>query len=85
MQISESLALAAKGPRANSQQKKSRPWCEHCRKTGHTKDTCWFLHGKPADAKPPRGRENRGNTASFHTLENTIESVAPETSPFNKE
>ena len=29
-----------------------RTYCEHCKKLGHTKDTCWTLHGKPADRKP---------------------------------
>jgi len=64
----------------NYQQKKSRPSCGNCKKIGHTKDTCWFLHGKP-----PKGRENRGNTVSAHNLKNTIEAAAPEHSPFSKE
>ena len=50
-QVTEGSTLAVKGPCTNSQQKKSRPWCEHCKKLGHTKDTCWFLHGKLTDAK----------------------------------
>ena len=77
----EGSALAAKGPR--HQQKKSRPWCEHCKKTGHTKDTCWFIHGKPADTKPPRGRENRGNIAS--TSMHEIDIAESETSVFSRE
>nr|DAD41271.1 TPA_asm: hypothetical protein HUJ06_015594 [Nelumbo nucifera] len=32
--------------------KGGRPWCEHCHRPGHTKETCWKLHGKPADWKP---------------------------------
>ena len=24
-----------------------RPWCDHCQRVGHTKDTCWEIHGKP--------------------------------------
>ena len=28
---------------------KARPQCTHCSKLGHTKETCWQLHGKPAD------------------------------------
>ena len=76
----EGSALAAKGPR--HQQKKSRPWCEHCKKTGHTKDTCWFIHGKPADTKPPRGRENRGNIAS--TSMHEIDIAESETSVFSR-
>ena len=59
---SEGSVLASRGP--GSQPKKSRPWCEHCKKTSHTKDTCWFIHGKPADAKFPRSREAHGNAAS---------------------
>ena len=42
-------------------QKKGRPWCEHCRRMGHIKDTCWKLRSKPADWKPncytPNNRE----------------------------
>ncbi|KAF7821706.1 Retrovirus-related Pol polyprotein from transposon TNT 1-94 [Senna tora] len=30
-------------------QKKGRPWCDHCHRTGHVKDKCWKLHGKPSD------------------------------------
>ncbi|XP_073132807.1 uncharacterized protein [Henckelia pumila] len=36
---------------------RGRPWCEHCRRPGHTKETCWKLHGKPPNWKP------RGNVA----------------------
>ncbi|KAL6321073.1 hypothetical protein AAG906_012065 [Vitis piasezkii] len=25
---------------------KNRPWCNHCRKPGHTKETCWHLHAE---------------------------------------
>lgn len=32
--------------------RRDRPWCSHCSKLGHTKETCWRLHGKPADWKP---------------------------------
>ncbi|KAI3788025.1 hypothetical protein L2E82_00620 [Cichorium intybus] len=40
----------------NNQKKNGRPWCDHCKKPGHTKDTCWKIHGKPTDWKPsPRG------------------------------
>lgn len=26
-----------------------RPFCEHCKKVGHTKSTCWDIYGKPPD------------------------------------
>lgn len=38
----EGSALATRGHQSNQfrfQQKKNRPWCEHCKKLGHTKDT----------------------------------------------
>lgn len=53
--------------RSNSQNyndnrsRKGRPWCDHCRRPGHLKETCWKLHGKPADWKPNKDREARGN------------------------
>eukprot|EP00741_Cyanophora_paradoxa_P017987 tig00021036_g17368.t1 len=28
-----------------------RPFCNHCRKYGHTVDNCWKLHGHPCDRK----------------------------------
>ncbi|KAI4347735.1 hypothetical protein L6164_008518 [Bauhinia variegata] len=30
--------------------------CDHCKKTGHTRDTCWEIHGKPPDWKPRKGK-----------------------------
>ena len=48
-----SALMSKKAPNGSSQnQQKKRPWREHCRKTGHTKDTCWELYGKPPDWKP---------------------------------
>ncbi|KAF7811459.1 Retrovirus-related Pol polyprotein from transposon RE1 [Senna tora] len=46
-------ALAVHGASHNpgSGQKKGRPWCDHCHRTGHVKDKCWKLHGKPSDWK----------------------------------
>ncbi|KAF7811563.1 phosphatidylinositol-3-phosphatase myotubularin-1-like [Senna tora] len=46
-------ALAIHGASHNpgSGQKKGRPWCDHCHRTGHVKDKCWKLHGKPSDWK----------------------------------
>ena len=63
-------ALAARGasqPFSDSKPRRGRPWCEHCHKPGHFKETCWKIHGKPADWKPSRNnndRESRGNLAS---------------------
>ena len=39
----ESLAMAARGnPRLP--QKKNRPWCDHCKRPGHTKETNMLDH-----------------------------------------
>ena len=51
--LENSSALAAKGNQGNkSKIKKGRPWCGHCRRLGHTHETCWKIHGKPNDWKP---------------------------------
>ena len=40
------------GPHAGSGLRQSkRTYCEHCKKMGHTKDTCWTLDSKPVDWK----------------------------------
>ena len=43
---------------------KNRTWCDHCQRPYHTKDTCWKLHGKPADWKPRNQRDNRALQAN---------------------
>ncbi|RVW68334.1 hypothetical protein CK203_064538 [Vitis vinifera] len=62
--------------------KGGRPWCDHCRKPGHSRETCWKIHGKPVDWKPrqPPEKEGRGNHVATDE-----QSPQPEASPFNKE
>nr|CAD1831090.1 unnamed protein product [Ananas comosus var. bracteatus] len=85
LNIAENSALVTLktqfAPSDNRQKNKGRPWCDYCRKPGHSRDTCWKLHGKPADWKPARHfeKEGRGNHV------NTEEESKPEASPFNKE
>ncbi|RVX23717.1 Retrovirus-related Pol polyprotein from transposon RE1 [Vitis vinifera] len=43
--------------------KKGRPWCDHCRRPGHTKETCWKIHGKPTDWKLNKEKEARAFVA----------------------
>ena len=54
-------ACKATSSQSDVWQKKGRPWCEHCRRMGHIKDTCWKVHSKPANWKPncstPNSRE----------------------------
>ncbi|KAL5779663.1 hypothetical protein ACOSQ2_010400 [Xanthoceras sorbifolium] len=68
----EGLALAVRGPQVHhadeNRPRKGRPWCDHCHKHGHSKDTCWKLHGNPTDWKPPsrfsNNKERQGHTAA---------------------
>ena len=50
------------GPRQSK-----RTYCEHCKKMGHTKDTCWTLHSKPVDWKPRQPNKAHGHQASTET------------------
>ncbi|GMP28363.1 hypothetical protein CsSME_00003947 [Camellia sinensis var. sinensis] len=82
--MEESSALKTQfTPFDNRQKNKGgRPWCDHCRKPGHSRETCWKIHGKPTDWKPrqPLEKEGRGNHAGTNEL-----SPQPEASPFTKE
>ncbi|KAL5741619.1 hypothetical protein ACOSP7_028351 [Xanthoceras sorbifolium] len=66
----EISALAARPNLYNfndHQQRKGRPWCDHCRRLGHTKETCWKIHRKLANWKPNQAnndRESRSNMVS---------------------
>ncbi|PIN18143.1 hypothetical protein CDL12_09191 [Handroanthus impetiginosus] len=80
--VDQSLALAARGTqRQENWTKKGRPWCDHCRKSGHTRDNYWKIHGKPADWKSSKnGYEGRDN----HTMaEEGIHALKPK--PFTTE
>ena len=83
--LAENSSLAARGiqhPNNDNWQRKGRPWCDHYRKPGHTRETCWKIHDKPADWKPPRlapDKESRGNHVTVD------EEPAPtESNPFSK-
>ncbi|RVW50981.1 hypothetical protein CK203_071298 [Vitis vinifera] len=84
LNMAESLALKTQfAPFDNRQKiKGGRPWCDHCRKPGHSRETCWKIHGKPVDWKPrqPLEKEGRGNHVATDE-----QSPQPEASPFNKE
>ncbi|RVW61484.1 Retrovirus-related Pol polyprotein from transposon RE2 [Vitis vinifera] len=84
LNMAESSALKTQfAPFDNRQKiKGGRPWCDHCRKPGHSRETCWKIHGKPVDWKPrqPLEKEGRGNHVAIDE-----QSPQPEASPFNKE
>ncbi|KAL6327175.1 hypothetical protein AAG906_015214 [Vitis piasezkii] len=71
----EGSALLTHGPHAAgssrlSPRQSKRTYCEHCKKLGHTKDTCWALHGKPADWKPRQPNKAHSHQASTETQAN---------------
>ncbi|RVX14584.1 Retrovirus-related Pol polyprotein from transposon TNT 1-94 [Vitis vinifera] len=80
----DASALAARSFNSSGgdRQKRDRPWCDYCKKPGHYKETCWKLHGKPADWKP-KPRVDRDGRA--HVAANSESTSVPEPSPFNKE
>ncbi|RVW91108.1 hypothetical protein CK203_039905 [Vitis vinifera] len=84
LNMAESSALKTQfAPFDNRQKiKGGRPWCDHCKKLGHSRETCWKIHGKPVDWKPrqPLEKEGRGNHVATDE-----QSPQPEASPFNKE
>ena len=82
--MAESSALKTQFTLFDNRQKikGGRPWCDHCRKPGHSRETCWKIHGKPTDWKPrqPLEKEGRGNHVAADEQLPQIEA-----SPFNKE
>ncbi|XP_058732599.1 uncharacterized protein LOC131604129 [Vicia villosa] len=78
---SESSVMAARGNQPRPPKKKTRPWCDHCKRPSHTKETCWIIHGKPLETKLFKCKEGRGNT-SFNNQEAEVYSNS---SHFRKE
>lgn len=59
----KSSALVSKSIDSDNDSLK-KPWCEHCKKPWHMKETCWKLHGKPANWKPTSKRDGRAYQAT---------------------
>ncbi|KAL5776510.1 hypothetical protein ACOSP7_009436 [Xanthoceras sorbifolium] len=63
----EASALAVKNMHFSNPHKGGRPWCDHCKCPGHTKETCWNIHGKLVDLKTKNTsaeKESRGHMAA---------------------
>lgn len=66
----EGFALSVRSPQQpnyGSKPRRDRPWCEHYRKPGHTREMCWKIHGKPAAWKLARDRESQGHQVTVTT------------------
>ncbi|KAF7821841.1 Retrovirus-related Pol polyprotein from transposon TNT 1-94 [Senna tora] len=79
-------ALAVHGVSHNpgNGQKKGRPWCDHCHLTGHIKDKCWKLHGKPSDWKSLKDK-NIASGLNSSALSDPKESSSSSSVVFSKE
>ncbi|XP_073227024.1 uncharacterized protein [Cicer arietinum] len=76
----ESSALITKNEDRKSAGKK--PWCKHCKRQWHTRDTCWKLHGKPLNWK--KKERNEGHALQAGTSNQEKQSPSSP-SPFTKE
>nr|XP_016452871.1 PREDICTED: uncharacterized protein LOC107777375 [Nicotiana tabacum] len=73
----------------NEDDKKKRPWCDHCKKYWHTRETCWKIHGKPPNTKKKevdnRCFRSQHGEAFQTTYFDQGQQPSPETSPFTRE
>ncbi|XP_052884701.1 uncharacterized protein LOC128293156 [Gossypium arboreum] len=56
--------------------KRGRPWCDHCKKPGHSKEKCWKLHGKPQDWKSKHSQDNKSSLVATSVTSFTKEQIA---------
>lgn len=54
--------------RGNSSTGKSHLFCDYCKRSGHTKDRCYKLHGYPSNSKFPKGKGS-ASAANAYTSE----------------
>ena len=54
-----------------------RLWCDHCKKYGYTKETCWKIYRKPADWKPTRYNNSKKNRANNAATERSLSHDQP--------
>ncbi|XP_040950839.1 uncharacterized protein [Gossypium hirsutum] len=70
-------------------EKKKKPWCDHCKKYWHPRETCWKLHGKPTNGRKKNGNgrgSQSGDSRAFQTTNGNYEGQSSlEGSPFTKE
>ncbi|XP_056174835.1 uncharacterized protein LOC130140180 [Syzygium oleosum] len=81
--ISENSALVSRGPDSEEDRRK-KPWCEHCKKPWHTKETCWKIHGKPQNWKKEGWKRRSSNDGRAFQATNE-EQIKSDLVPFTKE
>ncbi|XP_028800914.1 uncharacterized protein LOC114756168 [Neltuma alba] len=60
----DALAMVIRGNLENESRGKKFLRCDHCNKNGHTRDTCWKIHGKPAHSRHRTKGDSKGMTVS---------------------
>ncbi|XP_073119914.1 uncharacterized protein [Henckelia pumila] len=63
----EGSALVAKG--TSFEGDKPKIWCERCHKPWHTVETCWKIHGKPANYKKKSGSSYKATNGGVQALQ----------------
>ena len=77
----ENSTLISRGPDMEENRKK-KPWCDHCKKPWHTKETCWKIYGRPPNQKKNGGEGRPLQTVSDDSQGQLVTSV---THSFKKE
>uniref|UniRef100_A0A1S8ADA3 Uncharacterized protein n=1 Tax=Citrus limon TaxID=2708 RepID=A0A1S8ADA3_CITLI len=79
---SEGSALVARGTDSGGKQK---PRCDYCRKSWHTRESCWMLHGKPKK-KTGSDTKSGGDVRAFQANSTDPgQQSSSESLPFTKE
>lgn len=60
---SEGSALVSRSSDGEGRSSK-KPWCDYCKKPWHTRETCWKIHGKPANWKKKQPGDNWNSQAN---------------------
>jgi len=58
--VIENTAMKA-SDQSNKTHDKPRVWYDHCNKPRHTRETCWKVHGKPANWKSAKQFERNSH------------------------
>ena len=78
----EASALVLRNSSLDSDgERKKKPWCDHCKKPWHTRETCWKIHGKPPHLK----KRSDGRALQTVTESPQENQVSLSTNPFTKE
>ncbi|XP_074354956.1 uncharacterized protein LOC141693695 [Apium graveolens] len=79
--VFESPALVFKGAEPDGERRK-KPWCDHCKRPWHTRETCWKIHGKPNNVRKKQFGDNRNSQAN---IADSSPQLSSGMQPFTKE